>query len=198
MAQTLGILNRIDLNIVNAYYSQSLQTLPSDLNLTGISEYTTRLLEVVEIQTEGDGELYARQLGGLFTQMEARSPRYAQLVVETAVEMVLLHLRNGTTSCVSCTVCLFSPAATSFQIGCATTLVISLASPETFLGQTMMVIVPALATEYSGRLSVPPPDVLRGLSSRLPLCSCRSVHYRRWTSLIPAQCLSRTLASWQC
>ncbi|KAJ7124951.1 armadillo-type protein [Mycena epipterygia] len=154
--KTLGILNRIDLNIASAYYSQSLQTLPSDLNLTGISEYTTRLLEVVEIQTEGDGELYARQLGDLFAQMEARSPRYAQLVVETAVEMVLLHLRN---------------AATSFQIGCATTLVTSLASPETFLGQTMMVIVPALATEYSGRLSVPPPDVLRGLSSRLPLCS---------------------------
>ncbi|KAJ7928581.1 armadillo-type protein [Mycena leptocephala] len=154
--KTLGILNSIDPNIVNSYYSQSLKTLPPDLNLKGISEYTARLLEVIELHTEGDGELYARQLGELFTQMEARSPRYAQLVVEDAVEAVLLHLRN---------------APTPFQIGCATTLVTSLANPEIFLGQTMMVIVPALATEYAGKLSVPPPDVLRGLSSRLPLCS---------------------------
>ncbi|KAJ6593663.1 ARM repeat-containing protein [Mycena capillaripes] len=154
--KTLGILNSIDSNIVNSYYSQSLQTLPTDLNLKGISEYTTRLLEVAELQTEGDGELYARHLGELFTQMEARSPRYAQLVVESAVGMVLLHLRN---------------APMPFQIGCVTTLVMSLANPEIFLGQTMMVIVPALATEYTGKLSVPPPDVLRGLSARLPLCS---------------------------
>ncbi|KAJ7502817.1 armadillo-type protein [Mycena galericulata] len=153
--KTLQILNRIDLNIVHSYFSQSLHTLPNDLNSSGISKYTTRLLEVVEIQTEGDGELYARQLGDLFAQMEARSPRYAQLVVESAVEMVLLHLRN---------------APTSFQIGCATALVTSLASPEVFFGQTMMVIVTALATEYSGRLSVPPPDILLGISSRLPLC----------------------------
>ena len=46
---------------------------------------------------EEDGELYARQLAELFTQMEARSPRYAELVVESAVETVLLHLRNGDT-----------------------------------------------------------------------------------------------------
>ncbi|KAF7362087.1 Adaptin-N domain-containing protein [Mycena venus] len=154
--KTLGILNSIDPNIVNSYYSQSLQTLPPDLNLKGISEYTTRLLEVVQLQTEGDGELYAQQLAELFTQMEARSPRYAQLVVESAVEMVLLHLRS---------------APMPFQIGCVTTLVTSLADPANFLGQTMMVIVSALATEYAGKLAVPPPDVLRGLAARLPLCS---------------------------
>ncbi|KAJ7874720.1 armadillo-type protein [Mycena olivaceomarginata] len=132
--KTLGILNSIDLNI-------SLQTLPADLNLKGISEYTTRLLEVIELQTEGDGELYAQQLTELFTQMEARSPRY----------------------------CAATPI--SFQIGCVTTLVMSLANRELFLGQTMMVIVSALATEYAGKLAVPPPDVLRGLAARLPLCS---------------------------
>ncbi|KAJ7039210.1 armadillo-type protein [Mycena alexandri] len=154
--KTLAILNSIDPNIVNSYYSQSLQSLPADLNLNGIVEYTTRLLEVIELQAEGDGELYAQQLGDLFAQMEARSPRYAQLVLENAVEKVLLFLRN---------------AANSFQIGCVTTLVMSLTNPGTFLGQTMMVIVPALATEYAGKLSVPPPDVLRGLSTRLPLCS---------------------------
>ncbi|KAF8170253.1 armadillo-type protein [Mycena galopus ATCC 62051] len=154
--KTLRILNSIDPNIVTSYYSQSLQTLPPDLNLKGISEYTTRLLEVIELQTEGDGELYAGQLAELFTQMEARSPRYAQLVVESAVEMVLFHLRN---------------APMPFRIGCVTTLVTSLANGENFLGHTMMIIVSALATEYAGKLAVPPPDVLRGLSARLPLCS---------------------------
>ncbi|KAJ7209609.1 armadillo-type protein [Mycena pura] len=154
--KTLGILNSIDPNIINSYYAQSLKTIPADLNLSGIGEYITRLLEVVETQAEGDGELYARHLGDVFTQIEARSSRYAQLVVENAVEMVLLYLRN---------------AATSFQIGCVTTLVSFLSSPEIFFGQTMMVIVPALAVEYSGKLAVPPLDVLRGLSSRLRLCS---------------------------
>lgn len=162
---------------MQSYYSQSLRTLPDDLNLNGISKYTTRLLEVVEIQTEGDGELYARQLGDLFAQMEARSPRYAQLVVENAVEMVLLHLRSGKTSFVHMpfSTLKLQQAPSSFQIGCATTLVTSLANPEVSFGQTMMVIVPALATEYSGKLSVPPPDVLLGISSRLPLCPCQPV-----------------------
>ncbi|KAJ7251814.1 ARM repeat-containing protein [Mycena haematopus] len=153
--KTLRILNSIDPNIVNSYYSQSLQTLPADLNLKGISEYTTRLLEVLELQTEGDGELYGRQLAGLFNRMEAHSPRYAQLIVESAVEMVLFLLRS---------------APMPFQIGCVTTLVTSIANGE-FFGQTMMVIVSALATEYAGKLAVPPPDVLRGLAARLPLCS---------------------------
>ncbi|KAJ7647590.1 armadillo-type protein [Roridomyces roridus] len=153
--KTLKILNRIDLNIVPSYYSQALRTLPDDLGIGGVSKYVCRLLEVVEIQTEGDGELYAHQLNDLFAQMEARSPRYAQHVLESAVEMVLLHLRN---------------APTSFQVGCATNLVTSLATSEVLFGQTMMVIISALATEYSGKLSVAPPDVLRGLSSRLPLC----------------------------
>ncbi|KAJ6497850.1 armadillo-type protein [Mycena sanguinolenta] len=154
--KTLKILNSADPSIVNSYYSQSLQTLPADLNIKGLSEYTTRLLEVLELQTEGDGELYGRELAELFTQMEARSPRYAQLVVESAVEIVLLFLRN---------------AQMPFQIGCVTTLVASLTNPDFFLGQTMIVIVSALATEYAGKLAVPPPDVLRGLAARLPLCS---------------------------
>ncbi|KAF7375959.1 Adaptin-N domain-containing protein [Mycena sanguinolenta] len=154
--KTLRILNSADPNIVNSYYSQSLKTLPADLNIKGLGEYTTRLLEVLELQTEGDGELYARELAELFTQMEARSPRYAQLVVESAVEMVLLFLRN---------------APMPFQIGCVTTLVASLTNPEFFLGQTMIIIVSALAAEYAGKLAVPPPDVLRGLAARLPLCS---------------------------
>ncbi|KAJ6602168.1 armadillo-type protein [Mycena sp. CBHHK59/15] len=153
--KTLRTLNRIDFNIVDSYLSQSLQSLPTDLSLKGISEYTARLLEVIEIQADGDGETYARQLGNLFAQMEARSPRYAELVLENAVETVLHHLRNATTP---------------FQIGCATTLVTSLASSDAFFGQTLMVIVPALATEYSGKLSVAPPDVLRGLASRLSSC----------------------------
>ncbi|KAK7057425.1 adaptin-N domain-containing protein [Favolaschia claudopus] len=155
-SKTLRILSSIDPNIVSSYYSQSLQTLPADLNLKGISEYTTRLLEVIALQIDEDGELYARQLTELFGQMEARSPRYAQMVIESAVEMVLSHLRN---------------ASISFQIGCATTLVASLADREVFLGQTMVVITSALASEYAGRLAVPPPEVLGGLASRLSISS---------------------------
>ncbi|KAJ7072535.1 armadillo-type protein [Mycena amicta] len=154
--KTLHILSNVDPNVINSYYLQSLRTLPVDLHLNGFSEYATRLLEVVETQTQDDGELYARHVVDLFAQIEARSPRYAECVMESVVELVLVHLRN---------------AATIFQMGCVSTLVATLGDLDMFLGQTMMVIVTALATEYSGKLAVPPVDVLRGLSTRLGLCS---------------------------
>lgn len=60
-----------------------------------------------------------------------------------------------------------SLAETDFRIGCSTTLVASLTDPNIRLGPTLMVIISAFASEYCGRLSIPPIDVLRGLAGRL-------------------------------
>jgi hypothetical protein len=63
-----------------------------------------------------------------------------------------------------------SLAGASFRIGCATAMVTFMAELETHLGPTLMVIIPALASEYSGRLSIQPKVVLRGLANRLSFC----------------------------
>ncbi|KAF7321430.1 Adaptin-N domain-containing protein [Mycena kentingensis (nom. inval.)] len=154
--KTLHIFGTIDANIIQSYYLQSLQTLPIDLNANALCEYTTRLLEIIETQTDGEGELYGRHIVDLFAQIEARSPRYADIVMENIVEMLLLRARD---------------AAPDFQLACVTIVVTTLAQAEIFIGQTLMVIATALATEFSGKLAVPPRDILRGISTRLGLCS---------------------------
>jgi len=153
--KTLRILDRIDSNIVASYYAHSLQTIPSGLNIRDKNEYVTRLLEVLEIQAGEDGELYARLVKDLFGKSDAALLGEDPFVLENAVEMVLLHIRN---------------AGTSFRIGCATAMVTFMAELETHLGPTLMVIIPALASEYSGRLSIQPKVVLRGLANRLSFC----------------------------
>jgi hypothetical protein len=49
-------------------------------------------------------------------------------------------------------------------------MVTSVDEPEIHLGPTLMVIISALASEYSGRLSIPPKVVLHGLAKRLSSC----------------------------
>jgi hypothetical protein len=88
-------LDRIDSNIVASYYAHSLQTIPSGLNIRDKNEYVTRLLEVLEIQAGEDGELYARLVKDLFGKSDAALLGEDPFVLENAVEMVLLHIRNG-------------------------------------------------------------------------------------------------------
>ena len=48
-----------------------------------------------------------------------------------------------------------------------TTLLAFLVELDSLIGPTFMVVVSALASEFCGRLSVPPVDILHGLASRL-------------------------------
>lgn len=76
-----------------SYYSQSLRALPPSLSIKAKNEYATRLLEALEIQTRADGELYAREVKGLFGRLEGGFSE-GNPVLESAVGMLLLHLRN--------------------------------------------------------------------------------------------------------
>jgi AP-4 complex subunit epsilon-1 len=60
-------------------------------------------------------------------------------------------------------------ASSIFQIGCATTLIAPIVEAISSFPSTLMVIIYAMASEYSGKLSIPPVDILRGLASRLAL-----------------------------
>jgi AP-4 complex subunit epsilon-1 len=92
--QTLRLLNRIDTNIVASYYSQLAQNIPSNLSVAGKNDHALRMLELLEAKSGEDGEFYAQELISLFVQLEG-APSTGTPVLETAVESVLLYLRNG-------------------------------------------------------------------------------------------------------
>lgn len=98
--QTLQILNKIDANIIESYYTQSLETIPLTLSIKAKDEYATRLLEVVQVQSGEDGESYARQAKTLIGLVENSSSsqtlrgKHPISVLEGAVEMILMYLRT--------------------------------------------------------------------------------------------------------
>ena len=54
-----------------------------------------RLLEVIERQSENDGESYAQQLKELFAAVYQEAVPERQPVLEIAVERVLIHIKEG-------------------------------------------------------------------------------------------------------
>jgi hypothetical protein len=92
-SQTLKILRHVDISILESYYSQAFQSFPPTSSLKEKNELTARMLEVLEIQCSGDGELYARQLKGLFGAVDVSPPGETH-ILETIVEMVLVHIRD--------------------------------------------------------------------------------------------------------
>ncbi|KAK0241249.1 armadillo-type protein [Armillaria nabsnona] len=149
--KTVTILNKVDSNIISAYYAQSVRALPAEMPYNNKVESTWRLLEVLQVQFAGDGEQYARQVLELFRHVESVGPSDSQHVLGVAVEKVLSFIRDG---------------ISMFQIASSTVFLARLTEGED-MGPTMMVIVTALGCEYCGQLSLPPKDILSALSSRL-------------------------------
>ncbi|KAK0195897.1 armadillo-type protein, partial [Armillaria mellea] len=149
--KTVKILNKVDPDIISAYYAQSVQALPAEMPYKNKVESTWRLLEVLQVQFAGDGEQYARQVLELFRHVESVGPSDSQRVLDVAVEKVLSFIRDG---------------ISMFQIASSTVFLARLTEGED-MGPTMMVIVAALGCEYCGQLSLPPKGILSALSSRL-------------------------------
>ncbi|KAK0459159.1 armadillo-type protein [Desarmillaria tabescens] len=151
LTMTLKILNRVDPDIISAYYAQSVRALPAEMPYNNKVESTWRLLEVLQVQFAGDGEQYSRQTLELFRHVESVGPSDSQRVLDAAVEKVLSFIRDS---------------SSMFQIASSTVFLARLTDGED-MGPTMMVIVAALGCEYCELLSLPPKDVLNALSSRL-------------------------------
>ncbi|PBK74014.1 ARM repeat-containing protein [Armillaria solidipes] len=149
--KAVKILNKVDPDIISAYYAQSVRALPAEIPYNNKVESTWRLLEVLQVQFAGDGEQYARQVLELFKHVESIGPSDSQRVLDAAVEKVLSFIRDG---------------ISMFQIASSTVFLARLTEGED-MGPTMMVIVAALGCEYCGQLSLPPKGILSALSSRL-------------------------------
>ncbi|KAK7035211.1 hypothetical protein VNI00_011978 [Paramarasmius palmivorus] len=151
---TVKLLNQIDQNIVASYYTQSLDHIPANLSPSHRAEYAYRLLEVLEIDTDGDGERYARDAEQLFERIYAINTEEKEVVLESAVEKVLIRVRQ---------------APVDWQIQCATTLLARFLEAKR-VDPTMMVVISALACEYCGKVALSPNDLLLSLSSQLVFC----------------------------
>ena len=154
--QTLRILTDVDSSIVELYFSQRLEGL--DSSVESYEDEVLALLGVIEILAGEDAELYARSIRDVLSPHPTAEPagpdqRNSQ-VLERAVENVLSSLRDG---------------ETTFGENVATTLLTPLAEEEadTSFSPTMMVVLTALACEYTGHVPVSPLELLRGLGKRL-------------------------------
>lgn len=168
--QTLKILHSVDPIIVNTYYSQALHNLSPSLSLSDKSEYVSRLLEIINMQDADDIDQYARRLKDLFSVVEGRERGATKdlPVLDLSVQRILSGIREST---------LHSPYSiglpntfegeTSSRISCVTALAVSLTEPEVCVGPTLMVVTSALVSEYCGKVSISPVEMLRGIAMRL-------------------------------
>ena len=80
---------------MEVYYSQCIQTFPLDLSiLEDIAQSSTRILEIIDIQSSEDGECYAQKSKVLFGLVDDGALDAMRPVSETVVETVLNHIRG--------------------------------------------------------------------------------------------------------
>ncbi|ESK91045.1 ap-4 complex subunit epsilon-1 [Moniliophthora roreri MCA 2997] len=151
---TVKLLNQIDSNIIASYYSRSLQQIPANLPPSHRAEYTCRLLEILELESGGEGEHYAREIEQLFQRVYSVNTEDKEVVLDSAVEKVLICIRQ---------------ASGDWQIQCATTLLTRFLESKR-VDPSMMVIISALSCEYCGKVSLSPDGLLLSLSSQLVFC----------------------------
>ncbi|KAF8557577.1 ARM repeat-containing protein [Imleria badia] len=151
---TLKILHSVDPTIVETYYSQALHNLSPSHSLSGKNEYVLRLLEIIDMQEANDVDQYARRLRELFSVVEGgeHGPTEDLPVLDHSVERILNGIRER---------------ETSSRISCVTALAVSLTEPEVRVGPTIMVVISALVSEYCGKVSISPLEMLRGIATRL-------------------------------
>ncbi|KAL0956162.1 hypothetical protein HGRIS_002322 [Hohenbuehelia grisea] len=150
--KTLRILIRVDSGIVDSCYDQLLTRWPSVSGFDAQAEFLNRALEVLDIRAGSSGELFASYLKELFRVVQA-SPALESQVFEAAVLRVMIRCKE-------------MPRA--FNLEFATALLTSVTELDTPLASTLLVIATAYASEYCGKIAVPPKDILRGLAVRLP------------------------------
>ncbi|THH15512.1 hypothetical protein EW146_g4974 [Bondarzewia mesenterica] len=147
--KTLRILSSVDQTIVSSYFSQVSNTLSSVHRDEGVA----RLLEIGDVMSGLDGELYAHHVKDIFNKFgDDSGDQGGRRVLEHAVEQVLTHIRDG---------------EVSFGLSAATTLLTLVTDADEQYGSSLMLIVSALACEYAGRVSVSPVQLLLGIQKKL-------------------------------
>lgn len=150
--KTLRILQRIDTAIVEGYYSRILQ---GDLQLSHMhntDETCKRLLEIIEVISSGDSELYVQHVKNILQAVEGDTAMELRHVLQDTVEELLVYIRD---------------ADISFRSGCIGSLFASVIAQDSQIGPTMMIVLVALVTEFLSLSPTSPMNLLVGISRRL-------------------------------
>ena len=170
--QTLKVLKKVDVGIVEAYYTQLLQASATLPGVREQEEAAQRLFEVVTLLSTDSGETYAQHLKRIIGVVERAVSLPKPHVVQVAIEHVLatfdagehraLDLANNEVT--------FSVASIEFRAGFIGVLAVFLddSLPDEKIGPTMVVVLCAIVSEYFDLLPVPPTRTLQGLARLLP------------------------------
>ncbi|KAI0672983.1 ARM repeat-containing protein [Trametes maxima] len=150
--QTLRTLWRVDQAIVESYYARALQgQLPTTLEY-GSEELLPRLLEILDIITDDDGESYAHHFKTILENIEGSEPLNNRPVFQAAVEEMLGRMHTETSS---------------WRSGCLGVLFAAVVDQDREISPTFMVVLAALLCEYLALSPISPIEILKGLARRL-------------------------------
>ncbi|KAJ3554475.1 hypothetical protein NM688_g3093 [Phlebia brevispora] len=151
--KTLRILSKVDVRIVETYYTQILQMDRTSATAEELVESARRLMEIIEVLHVKDGETYAHSLRDIISTLTSQSVAEKQEVLQNVVEEVLIKLRE---------------APTDFRSAFLGVFFALLDNPEQPLGPTTTVIGAAVVCEYLDNSPIPPTHLLQALSTQLP------------------------------
>lgn len=127
------------------------------------------------MEEANDVDQYARRLRDLFLVVEGGEygPTEDLPVLDLSVERILNGIRESALhSLYDLGLPDILEGDTSSRISCVTALAVSLTEPEMRVGPTMMVVISALVSEYCGKISISPLEMLRGIATRLASYAC--------------------------
>ncbi|EPS95437.1 hypothetical protein FOMPIDRAFT_1038502 [Fomitopsis schrenkii] len=156
--KTMRLLRRVDTSILGAYYTRLLSSVTSPPSMD-IEVAAHRLLELVDVLSDADGEVYAGHVISVCDALEGQpsgpavpTPLDKRPIVQEVVEGVLVKVHNATSE---------------FKSGCIGALFARVPETDVEIGPSLMVILAALIVEYLSLSPLSPTALLRGLGSRV-------------------------------
>ncbi|KAJ3511219.1 hypothetical protein NLJ89_g4224 [Agrocybe chaxingu] len=147
--QALRVVNKVDPGILDVQMDLILQSLSASNTIEPV--VLRRLMDIIFIRHGNDGRRYAARVIELVGQLDRL--RTHPHVFKDVVEAVLLDIRIS--------------SAPTFLVDCSEHFVNMLVDSDQLLEPTSLLIATALSTEFSGKLSTSPGQMLLGLASRL-------------------------------
>ena len=93
--QVLRVLDRIDRSIVQGFYAKLLQADTSSRLPKDCDENSIRILEVIDVLSEDNGEVYAHNLKDAIRSLEGDAALDKRPLFQEIIEGALMRLRNG-------------------------------------------------------------------------------------------------------
>lgn len=169
LPQTLNVLHKVEPEIVTGYFSRMLESVSSAVTTDAKAEYSLRMLQIAEVLSGENSETYAQYLMRVLKTIEGEET--GGKVVQGLVEYALTYVRTSTFPRTIQGTCSQLLAASFSAIEGITVLLTTLTEENAVMGPSFLLITAALACEYYKSVAISPESLLRGLSTRFPVCT---------------------------